>query len=252
MVFLPINDSNKRIWIRYHYVTLALIAVCALMYVVQQSGGWEASRRLILGLGVIPSVLFGSRELDPALVLLPPVATLATNLFLHGGFMHLFSNMLFLWVFGDNIEDSMGHGRFIAFFLACGAAASLVHAMTIPGSVAPLIGASGAISGILGAYFVLHPKVKIWVLLFAWIPLKLPTFVILGLWAVMQVVNSFAADAATDNVAWWAHIAGFAVGAGLIPLFRYPHVPLFDTSPETSMNVSGVRLRPRAHWGGKS
>jgi membrane associated rhomboid family serine protease len=251
MVFLPINDSNKRVWIRYHYVTLALIAACAAMYLFQQSGGEEGFQRMVLGLGVIPAVLFGTRELDPALVLLPPVATLATNLFLHGGFMHLFSNMLFLWVFGDNIEDSMGHGRFIAFFVACGATASLAHAMTMPGSVAPLIGASGAISGILGAYFVLHPKVKIWVLLFAWIPVRLPTFIILGLWAVMQFFNTFNADPATDNVAWWAHIAGFAAGAGLIRYFKYPHVPLFDTSPETSMDVSGVRLRGRERWGGK-
>ena len=251
MVFLPINDSNKRIWIQYHYVTLALIAACVLIYVVQQSGGWEASQRLVLGLGVIPSVLFGSRELDPALVLLPPVATLASSLFLHGGFMHLFSNMLFLWVFGDNIEDSMGHGRFLAFFLACGSVASLVHALSVPDSEMPLIGASGAISGILGAYLVLHPKVKVWVLLFAWIPMRLPTFLILGLWAVMQFINSIGGDAETTTVAWSAHAAGFVAGAALIPYFRYPHVPLFDTSPEGTIDIAGVRLRARHLWGRK-
>jgi len=224
MVFLPINDSNKRIWIRYHYVTLALIAVCALMYLVQQSGGWEASRRLILGLGVIPSVLFGSRELDPA---------------------------LFLWVFGDNIEDSMGHGRFLAFFLACGSVASLVHALGVPDSEAPLIGASGAISGILGAYLVLHPKVKVWVLLFALIPMRLPTFLILGLWAVIQFANSIDGGAEAANIAWSAHVAGFVTGAALIPFFRYPHVKLFNTSPDGTIDIGGVRLRARHLWSRK-
>jgi membrane associated rhomboid family serine protease len=246
MVFLPINDTNKRIWIRYHFVTLGLIAACITIFFLQLSGGDEGFQRMVLGLGTIPSVLFGTRQLDPALFMVPPVVTLATNLFLHGGFSHLLGNMLFLWVFGDNIEDSMGHGRFLAFFFATGAIASLVHAMTTAGSDTPLIGASGAISGILGAYFVLYPKVKVWVLMFALIPMKLPTFLIIGLWAGIQFFNTIYGS---GNIAWWAHVAGFVAGAALIPYFRYPHVRLFDTSPEGTIDISGLRLKSRHQWG---
>lgn len=249
MVFIPIRDVNQRVWIRYHYVTLSLLALCIAVFVIQLSGGERGFQSMLYGFGVIPAVLFGSRELDPVLVVLPAMATLATSLFLHGGFMHLIGNMLFLWVFGDNVEDSMGHVRFLVFYLICGIAASLVHALSNPASAAPLIGASGAISGVLGAYFVLHPRVKVWVLMFAWLPMKLPTFLILGLWALLQFINSMAADGGGEGgVAWWAHVAGFVAGAALIPLFKFPHVKLFDTS-EGAIDISGLKLRPRQHWG---
>ncbi len=249
MVFIPIRDINQRIWIRFHYVTLSLMAVCIAVFVAQLAGGQQGFRAMLFGYGVIPAVLFSNRELDPALVALPAIATLVSSLFLHGGFMHLIGNMLFLWVFGDNVEDSMGHLRFLVFYLICGTAAALVHALSDPGSTSPLIGASGAISGVLGAYFVLHPRVKVWVLMFAWLPMKLPTFLILGLWAVLQFGNSLVENGATGGVAWSAHVAGFIAGAALIPLFKYPHVKLFDTSSSGAIDVSGLKLRPRHRWG---
>jgi membrane associated rhomboid family serine protease len=112
-----------------------------------------------------------------------------------------------------------------------------------PASELPTIGASGAVSGVIGAYLVLHPKVKVWVLAFVWLPLKLPAYVVLGLWALLQFVNPLFGDGAASGVAWWAHIAGFAAGAGLIRLFKYPHVALFDTSEDGDIKVGGLRLR---------
>lgn len=243
MVFLPIKDLNRRIWVRFHYVTVAIIALCIAAFALQMLGGPESYQRSIYGLGIIPSVLTGAAKLDPQLVMAPAYLTLITSLFLHGGFMHLIGNMLFLWVFGDNIEDSMGHWRFVGFFTACGVIAGLAHALSDPSSQVPTIGASGAISGVLGAYFVLHPKVKVWVLAFVWLPLKLPAFVVLGLWALLQLANTFLGGAGASGVAWWAHIAGFAAGAGLIRFFKYPHVPLFDQSEDGDIKVGGLRLR---------
>jgi membrane associated rhomboid family serine protease len=243
MVFIPIKDINRRIWVRFHYVTVALIALCAAVFALQIAGGAESGQRGIYGLGIIPAVLFGDAGLDPELVLVPSTLTLLTSLFLHGGFMHLIGNMLFLWVFGDNVEDSMGHARFLAFYLVCGVVAGIAHALSDPSSQVPTIGASGAVSGVLGAYLVLHPRVKIWVLAFVWLPLKLPAWVVLGLWAVLQLANTFLAGAAASGVAWWAHIAGFAAGAGLIRFFKYPHVVLFNQSEDGDIKVGGLRLR---------
>ena len=243
MVFIPVTDSNRRSWIRYHYVTLALIAVCILVFLLQVSGGQDSFPRLVFGLGVIPSVLFGLSQLPGDVALVPAWLTLLTSMFLHGDLAHLASNMLFLWVFGDNVEDAIGHRRFAAFYVLCGLIAAFAHAIVDPTSQIPTIGASGAVSGILGAYFVIHPRVQVWIVVFAFIPVRLPTFLVLGAWALMQVIFSFWGGAESASVAWWAHIAGFAAGAGLIRYFRYPHVALWDTSESGTIDVSGVRLR---------
>ena len=243
MVFLPIKDLNRRTWVRYHYVTLGLVVACTVAFLLQISGGEQSYQRGLYGFGIVPAVLAGGAELEPGLAVVPSYLTLVTSLFLHGDFMHLLGNMLFLWVFGDNIEDSMGHRRFLVFFLVCGVIAGVGHVLSDPASELPTIGASGAVSGVIGAYIVLHPKVKVWVLAFVWMPLKLPAYVVLGLWALLQFVNPLLGDGEASNVAWWAHIAGFAAGAGLIGLFKYPHVALFDTSEDGDIKVGGLRLR---------
>ena len=153
--------------------------------------------------------------------------------------------MLFLWVFGDNIEDAMGHRRFIAFFLLCGVLASVVHLWSDPSSAVPTIGASGAISGVLGAYFVLHPKARIWVLMLSVIPLRLPTYAVIGGWAALNVVNALLAEPGTTGVAWWAHVGGFVAGAALIRFFKYEHVPLWDTSGDSRWQIGGLTLPSR-------
>ena len=245
-MFLPVSDNNRRIWIRYHFVTLALVGACIAVFLLQISGTEDDFNRLMFGLGMIPAVIVGDARLDPELVLVPPSLTLLTSMFLHGGLGHLFGNMLFLWVFGDNVEDSMGHGRFLGFYLLCGVIAALAQLTVDAGSRVPVIGASGAVSGILGAYFVLHPRVQVWVLAFAFIPLRLPTWVVLGLWIAMQFVMSLSTgEGEPETVAWWAHIGGFVAGAVLIRYFRYPHVPLWDTSAGDALKVGGLRFRNR-------
>jgi len=245
VVFIPVTDNNRRSWIRYHYVTVVLIALCVLVFVLQIAGDENRFVGMVYAFGAIPSGLFGLRELPEALAVIPTWMTLITSMFLHGGAAHLAGNMIFLWVFGDNVEDAMGHLRFVAFYLLCGVIAALAHATVDFQSTTPMIGASGAISGVLGAYFILHPRVQVWIVVFAFIPVRLPTYVVLGGWILMQIVFSFMAQQGTEQVAWWAHIAGFAAGAFLIRYFRYPHVALWDTSETGTIDVSGVRFRHR-------
>jgi len=137
--------------------------------------------------------------------------------------------MLFLWVFGDNVEDAMGHIRFIMFYLMCGIFAGLVHSWMMPNSDLPLIGASGAVAGIISAYLILHPKVKVWVLALWRIPIKLNASWALGIWVAAQVASLFFDS--EENVAWWAHIGGLAAGAVLILFMRRRGVVLFDKTP---------------------
>jgi membrane associated rhomboid family serine protease len=244
-VFLPVTDSNTRSWIRYHYVTLVLIAACTVVYILQIGGGEAAGQRLVLGLSVIPAVLWGEARLTGELYLIPAWTTLATSMFLHGSWMHLGGNMLFLWVFGDNVEDAMGHQRFLGFYLLCGIVAALAHAVVYADSQLPVLGASGAVSGVLGAYFVLHPRVKIWIVMFALIPMRLPTWIVIGGWAAMQLAFSVMDTGGGDTarVAWFAHVAGFAAGALLVVPFRLSHVALWDQSDGGSIAVGGLRFR---------
>jgi membrane associated rhomboid family serine protease len=129
-------------------------------------------------------------------------------------------------VFGDNVEDAMGHLKFLAFYLLCGVAGGLAHAAFLPASQFPLIGASGSVAGVIAAYLMLHPRVRIWVLAFRFVPLRVPAVWVLGFWVVMQFVMVVLAPA--DGVAWWAHVGGMAAGAVLILFMRRPGVPLFD------------------------
>ncbi len=249
MVFVPFSDDNPRTWIRYHYVTLALIAACVLVFFWQAALPSDAGNAAVYRFGVVPSVLWGNARLPPSLAALPAEATLLTSLFLHGGWLHLIGNMMFLWVFGDNVEDAMGHRRFIVFYLLCGTVAGLAHAWSAPVSEIPTIGASGAISGVLGAYLVLHPRVGIWGLLFSVIPIRLPTVIVLGSWIGLDLLNAFLDPGGGAGVAWWAHIGGFAAGALLIPFFRHAHVPLWDRQPGARIREP-IRLRRRGGpWG---
>ncbi len=244
-MFLPVTDANSRSWIRYHYLTLLLILACVLMFLAQLSDGPRG--HLTIGLSVIPAVLWGEARLPAELYLVPAWATLVTSMFLHGSWMHLFGNMLFLWVFGDNVEDAMGHRRFLGFYILCGAIAALSHAAADFGSQTPMLGASGAVSGVLGAYFVLHPRVKVWVVIFSLIPARLPTWAVLGAWAAMQVAFSLmdSPDSSGTQVAWFAHVAGFIAGALLVVPFRLPHVTLWDKSDGGTIDVGGLRFRSK-------
>jgi membrane associated rhomboid family serine protease len=158
--------------------------------------------------------------------IVPERLTLISYMFFHGDILHLAGNMLFLWVFGDNVEDAMGHVRFLVFYLACGVIAGLTHAWMVPDSDSPLIGASGAVAGVIAAYLMLHPRVRVWVLALKAIPLRISAAFALGLWILIQVVMVLLPQ--VGPVAWWAHIGGLVAGAVLVVFMRRSGVPLFD------------------------
>jgi membrane associated rhomboid family serine protease len=228
-VFIPLRDDNALKSIPFQYVTISLIAVNVLVYLFEVSGLDEGAIR---SFGVTPRALMAgtlfSTPLPTSDNQIPVVegATLFTYMFFHADIFHLAGNMLFLWVFGDNVEDAMGHVKFLFFYLACGVFAGLFHAWMLPGSDVPLIGASGAVAGVIAAYLMLHPRVSVWVLAFKFIPLRISAGLLLGIWIALQVVMIAIADA--GPTAWWAHIGGLLAGAALILVLRRPGVPLFD------------------------
>ncbi|MEZ6196945.1 MAG: rhomboid family intramembrane serine protease [Planctomycetota bacterium] len=258
---IPLKDDNPTL--HFPVVTIVLIALNVLVFLWQMSGA-GAQHEKVLRFAAIPfNLTQGDREVGyleerdrrgqvvdyrpvvfergqrpdaPGFLpsALPAWATLLSSMFMHGGLMHILGNMLFLWIFGNNVEDAMGRVRFLVFYLLTGLAASAAHVFSNPESVIPTLGASGAVSGILGAYLVLYPRAQV----LALIPLgvvmmtqRLPAVLFLGLWFAMQIFSLLGAQA---GVAWYAHVGGFAVGAALIKLFesaehrgRGPHRPAF-------------------------
>jgi membrane associated rhomboid family serine protease len=178
---------------------------------------------LIAQNGLVPASFIGSINATGNAIDIPfRPQVFVTSLFLHGGWLHVGGNMLYLWIFGDNVEDRLGHVRFLIFYLVCGVAASLVHVLANPASTVPTIGASGAIAGVLGAYFLLYPKSRVLTLVplgFYLQVVQLPAFFLLGFWFLLQfivgAVSLGARNAGGAGVAWWAHVGGFAAGAGL-------------------------------------
>ena len=242
-MFIPLHDANALKYIKVQYVTIGLIVIDFVAWLVTGLTATQTfSDAVVVGLGYIPAVVFGYAALEPALVLVPEDATYFTYAFLHGDFLHLASNMLFLWVFGDNVEDALGHVRFLLFYLLCAAAGALVHGLVQPSSEAPLIGASGAVSGVVAAYFLLHPKVRVWVLVFFRIPLPLPAVIPLAFWIAQQfymlVVDS------DSGVSWGAHVGGILAGALLVLVLRRRGVPLFDRTIVTPKAVRHVEATP--------
>jgi membrane associated rhomboid family serine protease len=215
-MFVPLHDGVPMRFLRAAYVTYVLVCICITLRLALFLWSSEASEIAIMaGFGTIPAVLFGEAQLPPELPSAPSWLTLMTGLLLHASFAHLIGNMLFLWVFGDNVEDAMGHLRFLIFFLLCGMAGALLHALMNPGSEQPLIGASGAISGVIASYLMLYPRVRIWGLAFKWVPLRIPAMYALGAWILFQLLSAlFDQEGA---VGWWAHLGGLGAGAALTP-----------------------------------
>ena len=209
MFFFPIRDHNPSG--RTPYVTYALIAANILIFLSYQSLG-EESRAL--------AIVFYSYGLVPSD---SSVMSAFTSMFLHGGWLHLAGNMLFLWIYGDNMEDEFGHAGFAAFYTVAGLAAGYAHVISQPGSTVPLVGASGAIAGVMGAYLLFYPKARVDVLfiiliLFRIVPI--PAWIVLLFWLVTQIVSGVATPAAGAGVAYWAHAGGFAAGIALaLPTF---------------------------------
>lgn len=228
---IPIADNNPTSSVSV--VTWALLIGSVAAFLWQLSMEQPELMVAIHALGVVPAVLSGEATLPPEAQIIPPWASFFTSMFLHGGWTHLIGNMLYLWIFADNVEDAMGHGRFLAFYLICGVVAALVQIAPNPDSTVPMIGASGAISGVLGAYLLLFP----WATVTAIIPLgiilypvRIPAVVLLLAWFGLQFFNSAVVDPAEPGVAFYAHAGGFVAGMVLVLVFRRRGVRLFRTS----------------------
>jgi rhomboid family protein len=216
---IPLRDDNPSTI--QPFVSWVLFGLLVLTYLWQLSLG-SGVQNAVYSFGVIPSVLLGTAYLPPELAQIPAWATVVTSMFLHGSFWHLGGNLLYLWIFADNVEDSMGHTRFLIFYLLCGTAAAFAQALPDPASNIPMIGASGAISGVLGAYLVLFPHARVLVLipLGVWTQLvRMPAAAVLGIWFLIQLVSSAFAEGG-GGVAFGAHVGGFVAGVVLIPLFK--------------------------------
>lgn len=230
-MFVPISDDNPLKTIHFQVVTVGLIAINVIVFALSSV---NIDAYAVAEFAVVPNELFlaGTSTLAPDGVRasnLPEALTLITYMFFHADIWHLMGNMLFLWVFGDNVEDAVGHVKFLFFYLACGIAAALVHSAMVTGTEGagvPLIGASGAVAGVIAAYLMLHPRVRVWVLAFKVIPLQISAEFALGAWIVTQIIMVLMP--AVGPVAWWAHIGGLVSGAILILFLRRRGVPLFD------------------------
>ena len=224
---IPLRDDNPSS--SRPLVTIVFIVACVLVFLWEFSLGAEGGQRAVYALGVIPAVLLGGAQLPSELAFVPPAATIFTSMFMHGGWMHLIGNMLYLWIFGDNVEDSMGHVRYLIFYFLCGIAAVFAQALPEPNSEIPMVGASGAISGVLGAYVLLHPHAKVLVAIpFGFIlhTMRLPAGLVLALWFGLQLLSNTVTQGG-GGVAFRAHIGGFIAGMVLVALFKRRNVRLF-------------------------
>ncbi|MFL5760717.1 MAG: rhomboid family intramembrane serine protease [Thermomicrobiales bacterium] len=239
---IPIGDENRgqslRPWVNY-----GLIAINFLIFFYELTLSEQELTRFLLRWGLVPAEISHGHNFY----------TMVTDLFLHGGWLHIFGNMLFLWIFGDNVEDTMGHVRYLLFYLLCGFAGNLGQVLVNPDSAMPLVGASGAIAGILGAYLVMFPFGKIRTFfLIGWIPIifLVPAWVQIGLWILLQFLNGLATLGArtadtSGGVAFFAHIGGFAAGVLLNRIFRDR-----EAYERQKLAREGNRAFQRADWGG--
>jgi membrane associated rhomboid family serine protease len=212
---IPLRDDNPVRGIPV--VTILTILACMAVYLWQVSLPPQMKQTAITLLGFMPALLFGSARIEGD-TWVSPAGSIFTAMFLHGGFFHLAGNMLYLWIFGDNVEDRMGRGRFIAFYLICGAIAALAQALPDTRSTVPMIGASGAVSGVLGAYVVLYPRANVLVAM-PFLLARVPALIALGVWFAGQLASSILAQPGAGGVAFAAHIGGFIGGAVLIRWF---------------------------------
>jgi membrane associated rhomboid family serine protease len=265
LFFLPLYDDNPTA--RIPYVTYGLIGLCTLVFLWQLGQDGDA---VAAAYGMTPAVLFGSARLAPDVATIPPWMTIFTSMFLHGGWLHLGGNLLFLWIFGNNIEDVLGPARYLLLYLVSGVIAALCQALPDLTSTVPMIGASGAIAGVLGAYLVLYPFAKVhvlmWIIIFIRI-IAVPAWSMLGLWFGLQFLDGLLSDPGDAGVAFWAHVGGFVSGLALLVLLRprgtalwqSPKTPTFaiasprnfsgrDTFHDAVSEIEAAKVRQRGPW----
>jgi membrane associated rhomboid family serine protease len=241
MWFLPLSDDNPIA--RTAAVTPFLIALCAGAFM------WQLGQQPIAvfySYGMTPAELFGYWHPGPLYQVVPVWAKVLTSMFLHGGWMHLITNMMVLWVFGNSIEGSIGPGRYLFLYLYCGIAAALTQAFSAPASHVPMVGASGAIAGVTGAYFLLLPRANvrcfIWIVFFFRV-INIPGWILLGAWLAMQIASGMAQGSGRPGVAFWAHVGGFVGGIIVITFLRPQDVELLQPARTRVFAASPLRNR---------
>lgn len=246
-MLIPIRDDNAVS--RRPRATIAIVAACTVVFLYQLTLSDHGQRVFALGYGMIPAVLFGTKHLSASIPTVAPWMTIFTSMFLHGGFLHIIGNMVYLWVFGQALEDALGSARYVLFYMACGVAAALTQAGVDPSATSPMIGASGAISGIMGGYLLLFPRARVLVL-FIWgliTPLNLPAKALLIWWIAIQVISILISTREDGGVAWDAHVGGFLTGMALVWMFRPTRLPARRASPWD--RAPGLWRRRRGPWG---
>jgi membrane associated rhomboid family serine protease len=221
---IPLHDDAQLRHLRRPYVTWGLILVNVAVFLLVRSEIFGDPLTVTRGFALIPRVLFGEAQLAKWIVGPPAPLTLLTSLFFHSSVLHILGNMIFLYVLGDNVEDAMGPLHFLLFYLCCGIASGVVFAYAAPGAVTPLVGASGAISGVCAAYLLLYPHATIFGLALGFVPIRAPAWSFIGAWIVLQVLNAYFGE--LDHVAWVAHVGGIAAGLLLTPLFKRTKTPI--------------------------
>ena len=212
---IPLKDDNPTS--SRPIVTYFLIGICILVFLAQLGSQSYKTGQLFYSYGLIPSVLMGHDQLPMDLYVVPAYLTIFSSMFMHGGFMHIIGNMLYMWIFADNIEDDLGPSRFVIFYLLCGVGAAMAQVLIDTNSQVPMVGASGAIGGVLGGYLINHPKAKVLVLIpFGFFSqlIKIKALYVLGFWFILQFISS------GGGVAYAAHIGGFVSGMILILFFN--------------------------------
>ncbi|MBI5632389.1 MAG: rhomboid family intramembrane serine protease [Nitrospirae bacterium] len=214
----PYKDDNPTD--TFPFVTIGLIGLNVIVFLLQLMADVDG-KRIVYAYGAIPHNIATFESTQP----IHPILTLFTSMFMHGGVFHIFGNMLYLWIFGNNIEDRLGHIRFILFYLSCGIVAALSHILTASGSDVPMIGASGAVSGVLGAYLLLFPMARIHTIIFLGFfvqTVQIPALIVIGFWAIIQVVNGLIMQGmpGQGGIAWFAHAGGFLAGLITIKLWQ--------------------------------
>jgi len=239
---IPIYDDNPALG--KPILVILIIFICIMIWFWQASLGYQGGNEVIYFYGLTPASFLGEmQQVGP----LPAFLTLFTSMFMHGGFMHLAGNMLYLWIFGDNIEGALGHIRFIFFYFICGVVAAGAQIISAPDSTIPMIGASGAVSGVLGAYLILYPRARVRTFVFLGIFitfLRIPAVFLLGIWILGQIINAMIFNPGSPGVAWFAHLGGFFAGLVLAPFFKKANVKLFQ-SPRSKVKEKPIRIRFR-------
>ena len=243
-MFVPLHDDTPLKVIRFQFVTIAIIAGNILVFLM--TGAFQSETMLAgvaTSFGVVPSDLTTAFSQNIPYSPIPEPLTFLTYMFLHAGWLHLISNMLFLWVFADNVEDAMGHVRFLVFYILCGLVGGGAHLLFNVASQAPLVGASGAISGVLAAYLLLYPRVRVFGLAFNILPVSIPVWLALGTWVVLQIFHLVTAQGGAT--AWWAHVGGLAAGAALVGIMKNRDVVFFSHERRLPVTVPHFPLKRR-------